>query len=179
MNQILQIANRPGVYLVPSASDPEKLYEVHGRTFSCDCSHYQFRLAGTYALCKHGKALKRYLESLAACSGCGGRGCFPPRNFYGGDNAPIICAICDGSGRRDQADPALLAVADAHRAAEALKACLDPPAACPVGDRSVRLDAASIEGATGPRSRSGLTLQSARECGRTDAEEAELLDLFR
>jgi hypothetical protein len=113
--QILQIANRPSYYLVPSASDPEKMHEVHARSGACDCEAWIWRHSRDYTLCRHGKALKAYLEAQAACPACGGRGCHISRFRYADDGEPLPCSTCDGSGKRADADPRLLAVADAYR----------------------------------------------------------------
>lgn len=117
---ILQVANRPAYYLVPSESDGERYYEVNGHTFSCDCPDFQFRKSGTVHWCKHGRALKRYLDAQNACPACGGRGRFIARfSGYASGSDPIPCATCDGTGKRQTADPHLLAVADAYRQQEA------------------------------------------------------------
>lgn len=113
--EILGIANRPGMYLVPS-SDGQSYYEVNGHTGSCQCESYFWRHSQDYTLCRHGRALKAHLAAQNACPACGGRGAFIARfSGYASGSDPIQCATCVGTGKRQSADPRLLAVADAYR----------------------------------------------------------------
>lgn len=125
MSDILPIANRPGFYLIRSESDSERWYEVN-RSGSCTCNDYAWRRAGSYDLCKHGRALKAYLEAQAACPACGGRGRFLLRTIMiDGEPAAIECATCSGSGSRQAADPTLLAAEDRYRAEQENDELLD------------------------------------------------------
>jgi DnaJ-class molecular chaperone len=118
---ILQIANKPGFYVVPS-SDGQRAYEVHGRTYSCTCPDYQWRRAGTIHFCKHGRALKAHLDALSACPQCGGRGSFLMRGGpYASGNESLPCSVCNGTGVRERADPRLVAVAEAYREEQSLR----------------------------------------------------------
>lgn len=114
---ILALADRPGVYLVPSA-DGERSYEVNARERLCQCKDWVYRQSERGGLCRHVLALLAHLEALAACPACSGRGLLAPRLLYASGSEPLVCSTCMGSGRRDKADPRLLAVADAYRVQE-------------------------------------------------------------
>lgn len=116
MSGILQRANKPGAYLVPSEADADRYYEVDEASGQCDCPAWVWRHSADHSLCKHGKALKAYLEERGACPGCNGRGWLITQfRFQSGSN-PIPCSVCEGSGKRADADPRLAAVADQFRA---------------------------------------------------------------
>lgn len=115
LHEITQIINKPGFWLVPSASGGDP-HEVNGHTGSCDCKDYVIRRAGSYDLCRHGRALRHYLDAQKACPACGGKGNFPTQLKLESGSDPIPCVTCECTGKREGADPYLLAVADRCRA---------------------------------------------------------------
>jgi hypothetical protein len=115
LDGIVQVANKPNYWLVPSG-DGKRTYEVHGVTGSCECKDYVWRRANTYDLCRHGRALKAHLDRLKACPSCGGRGFYVTQFVYASGNDPLPCSTCDGTGKREGADPRLVALFDGDAA---------------------------------------------------------------
>jgi hypothetical protein len=117
---IVSIANKPGYWVVPS-SDGKRSYEVHVHARQCTCADWTHRQSRRAGECKHVLAVLAHLEQQNACPQCGGRGFYVTRFHYASGSEPLPCSCCDGTGRRESADPNLLELADQHRRETTLK----------------------------------------------------------
>lgn len=109
------ISNKPGFFVVAS-SDGKRCYEVHARGRQCDCADWTYRQSERAGLCKHVLAVLAYLEEQDACSQCGGKGFHIASFQYASGSEPLACSCCSGTGRRENADPRLLELADRFNA---------------------------------------------------------------